>query len=384
MATRPWPLRRVLLDRLWQHTRGAGVRVAVLDTGVDRAHPQLRDAVDAASGTDLVEPGGDGTRDRSGHGTKVAGLIAARPRPGSGFTGLAPEAVIIPVRSHDGLHPAAPAALARAVDHAVARGADVINISQQTPGPLPPNSALARAVARAQQAGAVVVAAAGNDGRDGRPRPAYPAALPGVLAVAASDRDNERAAFSQTGAFVSVAAPGVDVVSTVPGGGHCTDSGTSFAAPYAAAVAALLKARHPDWSPRRIVTRIQQTAERTLPGPDPSVGWGVVDPVRALADDAPAGETPVPDPPGPPVAPPEPAPLPSGESPQDRDGRLAAYALGGTAAALAVLTGVAGALRSRDRSTARPSPDPRSSHSPTPSRAPHPLPSPQEEGQPWR
>ena len=110
-----------------------------------------------------------------------------------------------------------------------------------------------------------MVASAGNDGLGGNVKPTYPASYPGVLAVAASDRNNERAAFSQSGAFVGVAAPGVDMVSTVPGGGHCADNGTSFSAPYVAGVAALIKAKHPRWTQREIVAQIQQTAERSMP-----------------------------------------------------------------------------------------------------------------------
>ena len=124
---------------------------------------------------------------------------------------------------------------------------------------------LARAVASAVSHNIVVVAAAGNEGLS---LPTYPAALPGVLGVGASDRDDERDSdFSETGASVDVAAPGVDIVSTVPGGGQCVDSGTSFSAPYAAAVAALLKQVHPHWTAAQIIARIEQTAQRTVRPP---------------------------------------------------------------------------------------------------------------------
>jgi membrane-anchored mycosin MYCP len=360
---RPWALQRVLLDQLWQDTRGAGVSVAVIDSGVDTAHPQLAGAVDASHGADFTpaDPGrddtppatsrGNGTTDTVGHGTKVAGIIAARPREGTtGFVGLAPQATIIPIRQQDEHGSGTVASLARSVDHAVAQGADIINISQDTEQALTDNSSLARAIDVAVAQGIVVIASVGNEGADGRLRPTYPAAYDGVLAVAASDRNNERAPFSQSGDFVDIAAPGVDMVSTVPGGGHCVDNGTSFAAPYVAGVAALLRAKHPGWTAEQIVTQLQQTAERAIPGHDPYLGWGVVDPVRALTDDTPApGSTPTPDA-APPAAPaPDVEPLVLGESHAERNQRLAPYVLLTTAVLTAALAGTALVHRDRRR-----------------------------------
>ncbi|MFD3665198.1 type VII secretion-associated serine protease mycosin [Streptomyces sp. NPDC058659] len=360
----PWPLQRVLLDELWQHTKGKGVRVAVIDTGVDDVNPQLREAVDAKAGKDFLKPDPknpgfgdekrgktDGTVDDVGHGTKVAGIIAARPGKGTGFVGLAPEATIIPIRQNDEKNSGKADTMAKAIDWAVAKGADVINISQDTTQRLDTDSAMGVSIAKAIEKKIVVVASAGNDGMDGKFKKTYPAAFPGVLAVASSDRNNERAAFSQAGPMVGVAAPGVDMVSTVPGGGQCVDNGTSFSAPYVAGVAALLKARYPDWSAAQIVTRIEQTAIRSINGRDGYVGWGVVDPVKALAD-APPGtppSTPTPDP-GPPKPPaPEPARLALSETPQERSERLATYALGIGGVLVAVVAGTAIVIRDSRR-----------------------------------
>lgn len=366
----PWSLQRVLLDELWQDTKGEGIRVAVIDTGVDDVNPQLKGAVDAKAGKDYLKPDKenpgpgddkrgktDGTVDEVGHGTKVAGIIAARPRKGTGFVGLAPGATIIPIRQNDEKNSGKSDTMAQAIDHARAKGAHVINISQDTTQPLGPNSLMGQAVKRAIDAGIVVVASAGNDGMDGRSKNTYPAAFPGVLAVASSDRNNERAAFSQSGDFVGVAAPGVDIVSTVPGGGQCVDNGTSFSAPYVAGVAALLRAKHKDWTPAQIVTRIEQTAVRSINGHDDHVGWGVIDPVRALADDAAdaaplSSPTPDPGPPKPPA--PEPAHMAMSETPQERSERLATYALGIGAVLVAVVAGTAAVIRdSRRRRPAR-------------------------------
>ncbi|MEU2120060.1 type VII secretion-associated serine protease mycosin [Streptomyces sp. NPDC016459] len=364
----PWPLQRVLLDELWQDTKGKGVRVAVIDTGVDDVNPQLRTAVDAKAGKDYLKPDKknpgfgdelrgktDGTVDDVGHGTKVAGIIAARPRAGTGFVGLAPEATIIPIRQNDEKNSGKSDTMALAIDHAVAKGAHVINISQDTTQTLDADSPMAKSVAAALRENVVVVASAGNDGMDGKLKTTYPAAFPGVLAVASSDRNNERAAFSQSGTFVGVAAPGVDIVSTVPGGGQCVDNGTSFSAPYVAGVAALLRAEHPEWTAAQIVARIEQTAVRSVNGRDNHVGWGVVDPVRALADvpgTPPSSPTADPAPPKPPA--PEPARLALSETPQERTERLATYALGIGVVLVAVVAGTATVIRdSRRRRGAR-------------------------------
>ncbi|MEV7440264.1 type VII secretion-associated serine protease mycosin [Streptomyces sp. NPDC091204] len=351
IADRPWALQRLLLDELWAQTKGkakngASVRVAVIDTGVDRANPQLSGALDTGAGKDFVDPkGGDGTTDTVGHGTKVAGLIAARAQEGTGFVGLAPEATIIPIRQNDGQGKGNALSLSQAIDHAVAKGAQVINISQDTDAQLSPDSELGKSVQKAIAANVVVVASAGNDGMTGEKRKTYPAAFPGVLAVAASDRNNERAPFSQPGDFIGVAAPGVDMVSTVPGFGQCIDNGTSFSAPYVAGVAALLRAEHGDWTAEQIVWQIQNTAERSINGHDDYVGWGVVDPVRALSQDQEVPKAPVPDPGPPPAAAPEAAALQLTETAQEREERFGTYALGIGAVLIAVIAGTATVIR---------------------------------------
>ncbi|MFD9372904.1 type VII secretion-associated serine protease mycosin [Streptomyces sp. NPDC060020] len=351
IADRPWALQRLLLDELWAQTKGkakngASVRVAVIDTGVDRANPQLSGALDTGAGKDFVDPkGGDGTADTVGHGTKVAGLIAARPQEGTGFVGLAPDATIIPIRQNDGQGKGNALSLSQAIDHAVAKGAQVINISQDTDAQLSPDSELGKSVQKAIAANVVVVASAGNDGMTGEKRKTYPAAFPGVLAVAASDRNNERAPFSQPGDFIGVAAPGVDMVSTVPGFGQCIDNGTSFSAPYVAGVAALLRAEHGDWTAEQIVWQIQNTAERSVNGHDDYVGWGIVDPVRALSHDQEAPKAPVPDPGPPPAAAPEAAALQLTETAQERQERFGTYALGIGAVLIAVIAGTATVIR---------------------------------------
>ncbi|MEU0630821.1 type VII secretion-associated serine protease mycosin [Streptomyces sp. NPDC005989] len=367
-AGRPWSLQRVLMDELWKQSTGKGVRVAVIDTGVDIKNPQLKGAVDTRSGRnfmrkDIKDENGNkiergkenGTTDTVGHGTKVAGIIAAREVKGTGFTGLAPDATIIPIQQNDAEGHGTARTLADAITYAAdVAHADVINISQDTAKAVLPEGALKLAVDAALAKEIVIVASAGNDGLGGNIKKTYPASFPGVLAVAASDRNNERAAFSQSGDFVGVAAPGVDMISTVPGGGHCADNGTSFSAPYVAGVAALIKAKHQDWTQEQIVAQIEQTAERSVAGHDHLVGWGVVDPVRALTEDDKPIEHPVAHEGVSKGEAPTPAQLHLGETADERNARLATYVVVGGAVLVAAIAGVAVAVRdARRRSTRR-------------------------------
>ncbi|MEY9878236.1 membrane-anchored mycosin MYCP [Streptacidiphilus sp. MAP12-33] len=357
----PWALQRLLLSQLHARYDGKGVTVAVIDSGVDDANPQLKGAVRA--GQDFLKGGsnvtGGSTTDQVGHGTMVAGVIAARPDPEkkTGFEGIAPGATILAIRQNDGQGGATEDTLAAAIAYAVSQKADVINISQdlttkqgQPYQGITATSKLAVAVQHAVAAGVVVVAAAGNENLS---LPTYPAALPGVIGVGASDRNDERAdGFSETGRSVMVAAPGVDIVSTVPGGGQCVDSGTSFAAPYVAGVAALLREEYPrsKWTAAQIATRIEQTAIRTDPGWNPYIGWGVVDPVAAVTDQSPPADSPVATPvTGAAAAPVQARPFALGETPQQRDERTALFAVGLGAVGLILITGTATVIRDTRR-----------------------------------
>ncbi|GHA95188.1 type VII secretion-associated serine protease [Streptomyces chryseus] len=324
----PWSLQRVLLRQLREQATGEGVTVAVIDTGVDDSNPQLRGAM-APGGKDYVGKSKDGTDDIEGHGTRVAGIIAARPFPGTGFAGIAPKAKILSLRYTGGEEEQGDSGtMSAAIRDAVAKGAKIINISSDTANKKD-NGPLRATVKNAVDAGVLIVAASGNDGADGKSADTYPASYPGVLAVAASDRNNERASFSQAGDFVDIAAPGVGMVSTVPKGGQCTADGTSFAAPYVAGVAALLKEKHPKWTAAQIATRIQESAQRPGLGPNRYLGWGVVDPVAALSDDATPGTRPQEDPPAPagttdviPMA------VTMGETEAEQERRVAMYVVG--------------------------------------------------------
>ncbi|CAM5235341.1 Type VII secretion-associated serine protease mycosin OS=Streptomyces alboniger OX=132473 GN=mycP PE=3 SV=1 [Streptomyces alboniger] len=365
-AGRPWALQRVNLDELWAQSRGKNVQVAVIDTGVDVKNQQLTKAVEASKGANFLPPknskgekidrgNSQGTTDTVGHGTRVAGIIAARPMKGTGFVGLAPDAKIIPIKQNNAEGDGTATSLAVAIKHAVAEGADVINISQDTANAVKPDSRLEDAVNYALGQKVVVVASAGNDGLGGKVQITYPASYKGVLAVAASDRNNERAAFSQSGDFVGVAAPGVDMISTVPGGGHCSDNGTSFSAPYVAGVAALLKSKYPTWTAQEVVAQIEQTAERSIPGNDRNVGWGVVDPVKALTAVDPENpvQSPKPEDGVTRAEAPSITPLHFGETAEERNTRLATYVVVGGLVVVAGLSGTAVAVRDARRRRGR-------------------------------
>ncbi|NWJ73942.1 type VII secretion-associated serine protease mycosin [Pseudonocardia sp. ICBG1122] len=283
----PWAQSALGADRVWPLTRGAGVTVAVVDTGVDAATPQLAGGrvlpgVDVSS-TPTPSAAGRADSDCPGHGTFVAGIVAAAPMAGAGFVGVAPDAEILPVRvtaAGGGDGSLTTASLAAGIRVAVDLGARVINVSASTDVNDPQLEAAVRdAVAR----DAVVVASAANGARSGD-AVTYPASYPEVLAVGAVDAAGRHAEFSETGPYLGLVAPGVDVVSIGPGGaGQWRGSGTSYAAPFVAGSAALVRAYHPELDATQVKHRLEVTADHP-PGtlPDPALGWGMVNPLAAV------------------------------------------------------------------------------------------------------
>jgi len=268
----------------WEITRGAGVVVAVIDTGVDATHEDLVGQV--LPGIDFFS-GDDDAADESGHGTHVAGTIAAKRNNSVGGTGIAPEASILPVRvCGSGPTDGCPNTLiADGIEWAVDHGADVINLSiRGFTGSLREQEAVAYAIAH----DVIVVAATGNDGIDAL---TYPAAYPGVIGVGALTPGGDTAWFSTTGSHVDVVAPGVEVLSTIAGI-YAFSEGTSMAAPHVAAVAALLRAANPEFTQAQVSDRIINTAiDIGDPGHDLSSGGGRLDAYRALTNgDDPDGD----------------------------------------------------------------------------------------------
>jgi len=291
----PPALARLAGEAAWRTATGAGVVVAVVDSGVDAGNAHLVDAV--LPGVDLVGADGDpaGLTDTDGHGTAVAGQIAARAVPGSGVVGLAPEAMVLPVRVfvaddeqavRDGVGPRADR-VAAGIRHAADHGARVVNVSMSTTEDSPE---LRSAVQDATRAGALVVASVGNRGASGAAAdsPRYPAAYPEVLAVTAVDDADQPAEGAARGAHVGVAAPGTNVLTTYHAAGDCMLAGdqasTSFATAYVSAAAALLVERYPEETPAQWRHRLEATAARVQPAErDDQVGWGLIRPDLALA-----------------------------------------------------------------------------------------------------
>lgn len=332
----------------WQFSRGAGQKVAVIDTGVN-PHPRLP----------ALEGGGDyvsntnGLQDCDAHGTLVAGIIAGSPSLEDGFAGVAPEATILSIRQNSAVFgvegsgggqrndPDATSegygstqTLAYAITHAVDLGATVINLSEVAcsfAAAPPHDGPLGQAVRNAFEHNVVVVAAAGNvstqkgqglcsvqntmtdpnlplaSGWESLSTIASPAWFSDyVLAVGAVTPQGEPADFSLRGPWVAVAAPGEHITSLDPKTpglinaepsqqGLAPINGTSFAAPFVSGLAALIRSRFPELNARQVMDLIKRTAHTPDVGPNPATGYGVIDPVAALTYQLPAANT-LPDP----------------------------------------------------------------------------------------
>jgi type VII secretion-associated serine protease mycosin len=291
-----WDLATVRATDAWARSTGTGATVAVVDTGVDATHPDLAGQV--LPGADFVTGTEGEAVDPHGHGTHVAGTIAALAGNGTGVAGLAPNARILPVRVLSANGSGYMSDVASGIVYAADHGADVINMSIGTTSQL---EAVTSAVEYAHGRGVVVVAAAGNTRSSGSPV-SYPAADAGVLAVAATDSSDNVAGYSNQGWYVDVAAPGTDILSTYPmaSGEYRWMSGTSMASPHVAALAALLKGYDHTLTPDQIEQAITASAvDLGVPGRDDDFGAGRIDAAAALAAVTPQPSTPQPSTPEP-------------------------------------------------------------------------------------
>lgn len=313
-----WALAQVRAFEAWDVTTGSpGVVIATIDSGIDLTHPDLASQIwtnpgeipgnglddDHNSKIDDVHgwrfyhtfingnyvPAEDGwVADDYGHGTHIAGIAAAATNNAIGVAGLAWASPVMPVKVLDEFGYAWYSDIAAGIVYAADNGARVINLSL---GGKDASAVLCAAAAYAYESGSLLTASAGNTGG----ALFYPAACDHVLAVAATDRADQRASFSNAGPQVSLAAPGVDIYSTwyATGSGASTyfrRSGTSQAAPHVAGVAALIKARWPAWTPEQVMRQLIATAaDIEAPGWDASTGWGRLDAAAAVsAANAPA------------------------------------------------------------------------------------------------
>ncbi|KAB2347834.1 S8 family serine peptidase [Actinomadura rudentiformis] len=264
--------------KVWPVSQGAGVTVAVIDTGVNASLPEFQGAV--VPGADLERGSGDGRTDTDtklgGHGTGMAALIASQGGR-TGFVGVAPQAKILPIIADS--HEATTKGIRYAVDH----GAKVISISQGHTASQGCEPNYQQAISYALQKDAVVVVSAGNSGNASN-RPESPANCAGVLAVGAVDNKKKAWIGTQRQPYVAVAAPGAPVTSVGKEGRLVGDViGTSQAAALTSAVAALVRSKHPQMSNREVVQRIIASAvDAGPPGMDNMTGAGVIIPERAL------------------------------------------------------------------------------------------------------
>jgi membrane-anchored mycosin MYCP len=334
-ADKPWANDYLRLAEAQKFATGAGVTVAVIDTGV-----QGSPRVPAEPGGDFVDQAGNGMSDCDSHGTLTASIIAGRPAPTDGFVGVAPGARILSLRqTSQAFQPVGARSdpndpnttqtagslrsLARAVVHAANLGAQVINISEaacyKVTRPIDETGLGAAINYAVNVKGSVIVVAAGNTGQDCAQNPAPDPAVPSdprgwkkvqtivspawysplVLTVGGIAQNGQPSTFSMSGPWVGAAAPAENLIALGYDGnpvnalqgddGLIPISGTSFAAAYVSGLAALLKQRFPAMTPAQIINRITATARHPGGGVDNYVGAGVVDPVAALTWDVPPG-----------------------------------------------------------------------------------------------
>ncbi|MFC4905820.1 S8 family serine peptidase [Actinomadura gamaensis] len=284
------------VPRAWDASRGRGVTVAVLDSGVDATQADL--AGNVVTGPDYTAGAAPpGSVPKRLHGTNMASIIAGHGHgDGDGMLGVAPEARVLSLRvileqdepgyekfSGDKRYEDT---IARGIRYAVDHGADVINLSLGRPYPVPAERA---AVAYAISRGVVVVAAAGNGGADrparrrGRTPYTYPASFPGVISVAAVDSAGRHAGFSNRNPAVVVSAPGVRIIGAGPGDRYWVGDGTSPATAFVSGIAALIRARHPKLAPALVAQAlVASTRVRPSGGYDLGVGFGRVDAAAAV------------------------------------------------------------------------------------------------------
>ncbi len=278
-----WPLdgEHFNAQQVWTHSRGTGVTVAVLDTGVEATHPDLAGQILPGTGfAGIASDTGQSDFSRDSHGTSIAAIIAGTGHgTASGkMIGLAPGSKILPVRVAigDGVEPIS---LAQAIVYSVDHHARIINISQGTTVPDPQ---IRGAITYALAHDTVVVAAAGNSGRQAN-LPIYPAAFPGVISVTGVDRGGQPWSGSESGGTTTVAAPAVDIYSAANDGKYLTGDGTSYSAPYVSATAALIWSQRPELSAGQVIRQLVNTADPHGARPhDDHYGYGVVDPLRAV------------------------------------------------------------------------------------------------------
>lgn len=285
MRERQWYLDRMQAESMWKVSTGKGITIAVLDGGVDASAPELRGKV--LKGENFKEPGKDAREDPDGHGTAMAMLIAGNGRDGQGIKGVSPDARILPITVFGSTKESGTnsvPALAKAIHYAADSDAQIINMSlgfQDYMVKGGAGSQLRQAVEYAIKRGKLLLASTGNDGESGN-YVSYPAAIDGVVGVAAVDQSLSRTKFSTSGPDVALAAPGQDIPIRCTNGkpGYCRSWGTSQATAIASGAAALIWAKHPKWNGNQVLRVMMETAGKPTEGKIPSryIGYGTIRP----------------------------------------------------------------------------------------------------------
>lgn len=278
-----WSIRQLQVPELWRQSKGQGIRVAVLDTGIDFKHRDLSNATVAAR--DFTGSSA-GITDQNGHGTHVAGIIGARNAYGQ-IVGIAPEVQLLvgKVLGKDG--GGTLEAMTSGIAWAIEQGADIINISSCSTQHY---DRLRKSTEEAEKAGVFVICAAGNNG-PAADTIGYPARYDSVIAVGATDSNNAVLSSSARGSALDIAAPGYDICSTWLGNTYASMSGTSMATPFVSGIVALMLAKHrnrPDSATP--VSNNKELREHLVkaafdidsPGFDPASGYGLINPKGLL------------------------------------------------------------------------------------------------------
>lgn len=270
-----WSLAKIQAPAAWDTTTGnAAVMVAVIDSGVDAAHPDLNGKI--LTGYDFVNSDADASDD-NGHGTAVAGIIGASTNNGLGMAAVAWASPVIPVKVLDATGSGSYSNIAKGISYSADQGARVINLSL---GGTSNSRTLQSAVDYAWNKGAILIAAAGNNGNN---TPVYPAACRNVLAVSATNPSDVRTSWSNYGTYVDLSAPGESILSTYKGG-YAQLNGTSFSSPVTAGVAALLASAKPTLSNSQMANLLLENSDDLgAAGYDEFYGYGRLNAAKAIA-----------------------------------------------------------------------------------------------------
>jgi len=273
-----WGLSAIMAPRVWHKTKGEGIKVAVLDTGIDHNHPDLKDNVKAY--IDFTKSP-YGAMDRKGHGTHVAGIIAGVDN-GIGMIGVAPKAELYAAKVLGDNGGGTYDAIIRGIEWAIAQDVDIINMSLGVS--TEPPKKVHEAIKHAHDAGIILIAATGNGNRE----VCWPAMYDEVIAVSAMDMTYERASFSNYGIKNEIMAPGVDIYSTYPNGKYAELSGTSMATPVITGCVALyLSLLKKQGAARPTVQQVHEALRNAVvdlgaAGKDEMFGYGLINLVKLL------------------------------------------------------------------------------------------------------